>query len=181
MNLSHLPNLLSFSRVLIALVVALFASSMSGMAVFLLVLFGVFSDVIDGYLARLLSCDSNFGARMDPICDAVFVSGVTIYVLRVTGLSMGFFFVLLVRYGVIAIYHHDLYLQGHRHLTSLWTGKWSSGLVMGLLLYMVARLQGVQFYLFDAVFPLVVLACCVLQCVSWYFYYQRYRALSGTT
>ena len=176
-SIYNIPNVLSFSRALIGCLVALFFQYLSSHTVFALVVFGVISDLLDGYLARIMRCQSNFGAQLDPLCDAFFVMGLMLYVLQINHLSLVYFLVLLIRYLVISSYHYDLIQCGHDHLASLWSGKWSSGLVMACLVYYSAHNYGVVFDVVDAVFPLFFLVTGVMLMVSWYFYYQRYLHL----
>lgn len=176
-SIYNIPNLLSFSRALIGFLVALFFEYLSSPTVFVLVVFGVVSDLLDGYLARIMHCQSNFGAQLDPLCDAFFVMGLMLYVLQINHLSLVYFLVLLIRYLVIASYHYDLMQCGHDNLASLWTGKWSSGLVMACLVYYSAHNYGISFHAVDAVFPLFFMVTVVMLMVSWCFYYQRYLHL----
>ncbi|WGL15344.1 CDP-alcohol phosphatidyltransferase family protein [Microbulbifer bruguierae] len=69
----HLPNILSLSR--LALVPLIFWLSLSGANFLALLVFllGPITDLLDGYLARRFGWESDFGSRVDPIADRVFV------------------------------------------------------------------------------------------------------------
>ena len=170
----NFPNCLSLSRVFIACVILLFGYSLSPAVMAWLVLFAVISDVFDGYLARVFRCQSTFGAQLDPICDAFFVIGLIYYVLCREQLSFYYLLFLLIRYGVILLYHCDLKLNQHQNLASLWTGKWSSGLMMGCLVYYFVNQMGLSFPILDILFPFLIVVTGVMMIVSWYFYYLRY-------
>ncbi len=52
-------------------------------AFWLFYVLGGLSDMIDGFVARRLKCESDFGARLDSIADAVFLFAAAIAVVRV--------------------------------------------------------------------------------------------------
>ena len=130
--------------------------------------------VFDGYLARAFRCQSAFGAQLDPICDAFFVIGLIYYVLCREQFSFYYLLFILIRYGVILLYHSDLKLNRHQNLSSLWTGKWSSGLMMGCLVYYFTAHMGVSLPILDILFPILVVVTGLMMIISWYFYYLRY-------
>ena len=177
-SLTHLPNLLSYSRALVAVLIVLFGSSFSDGLVLSFICFAVLSDVFDGVLARVLDCQTDFGAKLDPICDGIFVMGVLYFILMREGISVFYFWALLVRYVVISWYHYELLSKGQKQLSSLWTGKWSSGLMMACFVYYFAQMSGVSLPFFDMVFPYFIGVTGVMLLVSWVFYFQRYLILS---
>jgi phosphatidylglycerophosphate synthase len=81
--LKTLPNVVSFSRVVIALVVTMLAWSHGFSYAFLLWLIGAaFTDWVDGRLARHLDVHGGFGQEFDPICDKVGIGIVGILAIR---------------------------------------------------------------------------------------------------
>lgn len=176
--LTHLPNLLSYSRVLVAVLIVLFGSSFSDGLVLSFISFAVLTDVFDGLLARVLDCQTDFGAKLDPICDGVFVMGVLHFILMREGISMFYFWALLTRYVVISWYHYELLSKGQKQLSSLWTGKWSSGLMMACFVYYFAQMSGVSVDFLDLIFPYVIGVTGAMLLISWAFYWQRYLILS---
>jgi phosphatidylglycerophosphate synthase len=176
-TLLTIPNILTSSRAVLAVWFALAAPHVSSSLVLPVLFYGVFTDLADGFLARLLRCQTEFGAKLDPWCDAVFVVGLMIYLIRVAGLGFLPLVALLVRYLVIALYHYDLLLKGHDRLASVWSGKCSSGMVMALLVYYVAYVNYVRFSLLDQCAPVVVVAAILVLLLSWYHYYMRYLRL----
>ena len=177
MTLLTIPNILTSSRAVLAVWFALVAPHVSSAMVLPLLLYGVFTDLADGFLARLLRCQTEFGAKLDPWCDAIFVVGLMIYLIRVAGLGFLPLMALLVRYLVVALYHYDLLRKGHDRLASIWSGKCSSGMVMALLVYYVAYVNHVRFSLLDQCAPAVVVMAIILLLSSWYHYYMRYLRL----
>jgi cardiolipin synthase len=72
--LRHLPNSLTFLRLLLAIPLALLIlqGDYKG-ALFVCSLAGL-SDALDGYFARRLNAHSRFGAALDPIADKVLIT-----------------------------------------------------------------------------------------------------------
>lgn len=76
--MKHLPNLITFSRVLVlALLFMLAGQTWIGAAtiVFFSALYGAISDFLDGYFARKYNAITNFGKIADAIVDKVMVLG----------------------------------------------------------------------------------------------------------
>jgi cardiolipin synthase len=72
--LLNLPNLFTFTRLVLAPFIASdILYSRYGRAIILLFIAG-FTDVIDGYLARLLHVSTQAGAYFDPIADKILLS-----------------------------------------------------------------------------------------------------------
>ena len=176
-HLINIPNLLSLSRIVIALVIVVFGPSLTPLTLSSLVIFAVASDVFDGILARVLRSQSVLGGQLDPICDAVFVLGVIYYMLMKAHCSLWYLLAISVRYAVVFSYHYDLNRIGCCHLKSLWSGKWSSGLIMGYMVYYFLYFNGIRFDWVDLFAYPVLFATGLMQVISWYFYYQRYQQL----
>ena len=178
-QLSWIPNSLSYSRALVAIIIVLFGVDLNEYTVLSLVFFAVITDIFDGFLARLLHCQTEFGAMLDPLCDGVFVMGVLCFILRKEGVSMVYFWIILIRYAVISSYHYDLLSKGQKHLCSLWSGKWSSGLMMTCFVCYFLKMSGLGFQSLDFIFPCVIAITIVMLLISWFYYYKRYLHLSS--
>jgi CDP-diacylglycerol--glycerol-3-phosphate 3-phosphatidyltransferase len=68
----NIANLVSLSRV-IAIVVALLLmhNNLANKSYIIFIVFAIFSDIFDGYIARKLGTSTAFGARMDAIADSM--------------------------------------------------------------------------------------------------------------
>ena len=78
-GLQHLPNLITLSRMaLVPVLILLLKDQRYGMALAVFVIAGV-SDALDGYLAKRLGVQSQFGAVLDPVADKLLL--VTAYVM----------------------------------------------------------------------------------------------------
>ena len=85
-SIYNIANLLSISRILatIPLIICFenFTTSISYIRFsIIIVIFIVISDVLDGYLARLSDCVTDFGKVIDPIADKVCLLVVLIYLI----------------------------------------------------------------------------------------------------
>ena len=73
------------------------------------------TDFLDGYLARILGCTSDFGALLDPIADKVFVLSVFITLMLTHHIPGWFFSIVLLRDILILIggwFYFYLKLEG---------------------------------------------------------------------
>ena len=93
-TLDRLPNLLSFSRLLLA---AGFVASGATEARVSLIGVAAATDFLDGWLARRVHATSRWGALLDPIADRVFVLTVVGTFLFTGALSTSAYFILIMR------------------------------------------------------------------------------------
>ena len=78
----NLPNFLSFARLgLLPVFLMLLAieTSAARLGTYLLGVFGLLSDVLDGYFARRLNQVTEFGKILDPLSDKIIVAALTIF------------------------------------------------------------------------------------------------------
>jgi|GEM_PF-402562 len=85
MKVKHIPNILSFSRIPLAVTLP-FLAMLENKLWFL----GVFayigiSDVFDGIIARKLKCESDFGEKLDSIGDGAYIIMAIVAVIVVMG------------------------------------------------------------------------------------------------
>jgi cardiolipin synthase len=73
MSLKLLPNFLSFLRLILVIpFVYFFYYKSFQIAIFVFVL-AALTDALDGWLARVLNCQTNFGLIIDPVADKVLI------------------------------------------------------------------------------------------------------------
>ncbi|HBG35297.1 MAG TPA: CDP-alcohol phosphatidyltransferase [Holosporales bacterium] len=72
----NLPNVISLSRLLSVPLIVLFILSRHFNLAFMCFLFAALSDALDGFLARVFSSRTTFGAYLDPIADKVLLISV---------------------------------------------------------------------------------------------------------
>ena len=78
----NIPNFFTSLNFLCGCLASYFAFKSLFEAAFLLVLIGVFFDLFDGFFARLLKVESNFGLQFDSMADLItsgFVPGIVMY------------------------------------------------------------------------------------------------------
>ena len=118
------PDLLSFYRLAAAPVAAWLALGGHREAFFIVVIVSLFTDLVDGPIARWLGQDSSFGAKLDTVADActllVGIMGVWIFEAENIGSDVLWFYVFLasyvtatgtslIKFGTLPAYH--LYLS----------------------------------------------------------------------
>ncbi len=103
----NVPNTLTLSRLVLAIVV--FACISSGHYLPALVVFAIaaLTDALDGYFARLLDQGTAIGRQLDPLIDKVIVAGAYIYLLNVPGTGV-------MPWMVTTIVIRELLIQGLR-------------------------------------------------------------------
>ncbi len=118
------PDLLSCYRLAAAPVAAWLALEGQREAFFIVIIVSLFTDLVDGPIARWLEQDSGFGAKLDTIADActllVGIMGVWIFEAENIGADVLWFYIFLasyiaagaaslIKFGALAAYH--LYLS----------------------------------------------------------------------
>ncbi len=121
-----ISNGLSFLRMLLVIPIAvLLLQPEHRMLVAGLLLFAALTDLLDGYLARIMNEVSEFGKIIDPLADKIAV-GVVCLILMVQGkVPFWFFLVAIVR--DVLIFLGGLYIRRKRGITlqSNMFGKWT--------------------------------------------------------
>ena len=74
----QIPNILTFSRALAPfIIIPTILLGKIGMAVVELIFFAI-TDFLDGRLARRFNCVTDFGIKLDAVCDKIFAFGIMI-------------------------------------------------------------------------------------------------------
>lgn len=94
-KIKNVPNIITTTRIIGSLIL-LFIEPFS-IAFFIVYVLCGLSDVVDGYIARCMRCDSNTGAALDSVADFILVAVLLIVILPVLPWS------LLVLYWIAAI------------------------------------------------------------------------------
>ncbi len=75
MTLSHLPNLITMSRIaLVPVLILVLKDRDYGVALAVFLVAGI-SDALDGFIAKRLGCVSHLGAVLDPLADKALLVG----------------------------------------------------------------------------------------------------------
>lgn len=167
-----LPNLLSLSR-LAALPVFLWSLSAPGhmgLALALLV-YAVVSDLADGYLARRLGAQSEWGRILDPLADKITAAAALLFCYFERGLPAWILILVVGRDLAILVLAPRWIARHGRIPESLWWGRLAALSVAGLALAYLFELFALQL-------PLLA-ACTILLLISSVHYALRLRAHAG--
>lgn len=121
----NLPNLLTFSRFGMALI--LFALISQELWAFCLIVFvlAAFTDWLDGYVARLQNLTSDLGRHLDPLVDKVLICGAYVFLLPLgqkAGVQPWMVTVIVARELIITSLRSFVETQGTRFGAD-WLGK----------------------------------------------------------
>jgi len=67
----HIPNIVTISRIMLSVLI-FFINPYTTLFIILYIICGL-SDIVDGFIARKLSLESDLGARLDSLADMIFV------------------------------------------------------------------------------------------------------------
>ena len=104
-NLFNLANLLSFSRILLAIPLAIFIAEIDSSSsvndvinVVVICLLIAVTDIFDGFLARSFNTVSNFGKMLDPVADKICILVLIIFLsIKLGSIFLFLFLFLLIR------------------------------------------------------------------------------------
>lgn len=71
----YIPNIITVSRILCSFLFVYFFIYDNKYIAYVLYLYSISSDFLDGYLARRWKCESFFGAAVDPLADKLCIMG----------------------------------------------------------------------------------------------------------
>ena len=67
----HIPNIVTISRIMLSVLI-FFVDPYTTLFITMYIICGI-SDIVDGFIARKLSLESDIGARLDSVADMIFV------------------------------------------------------------------------------------------------------------
>jgi len=156
-----LPNLLTASRLILAPFVAWRLALHDVEGAFWLFLVAAITDLLDGWVARLLNQKSDFGALLDPIADKVMLL-ITLSFLALTDLlPMWLLWLVLLRDAIIlagALAYRRL--TGGLKITPILSGKLTIALEFVLVSWVLAE-DGLSLGLSRGIQPLTLLTAAV--------------------
>jgi len=156
-----LPNLLTASRLILAPFVAWRLALHDVEGAFLLFVLAAVTDLLDGWVARLLDQTSDFGALLDPIADKVMLL-TTLSFLALTGLLPMWLLWLLLLRDVIILAGAIAYrrLTGGLKITPIFSGKVTIALEFVLVSWVLAQ-DSLSLGLAWGIQPLILLTSAV--------------------
>lgn len=100
---TQLPNSFSFLRIFLAFITSYNIIYENKTYTLVCLLLAGISDFLDGYLARCLNCSSNFGEKLDPIADKIFIFFTFLSFLYIGKVSIYFFLMIILRDALILL------------------------------------------------------------------------------
>ena len=73
MSIKYLPNTLSFLRLLLVIPFVFFFLSAKFKITFAIFIIAALTDALDGWIARYLNCQTQFGLIIDPLADKILI------------------------------------------------------------------------------------------------------------
>ncbi|MEN8210029.1 MAG: CDP-alcohol phosphatidyltransferase family protein, partial [Candidatus Fermentibacteria bacterium] len=99
----NIPNLISLSRIPLAFIACVFLVQKEIIPVVIVILVGVFTDVIDGSVARKTNSISDWGKIFDPLADKIAIGAFIVTLAYLGGVPLWFVILFLVRDAIIAV------------------------------------------------------------------------------
>ena len=166
MTVYHIPNIISFTRLIFSPLVFLLTYGGYTLEAGLVFVLLALSDALDGFLARILNAQTPLGKFIDPLADkALLLSGLASAMFLLKGLTdVPLFEVLLLRDITLVV--GSLLLKRYNFVPepSLW-GKATTFSVA--LLVALLYLHNTLFPVPEALMKLLARVCLVLTIVSW--------------
>lgn len=167
-------NTISFSRILVAFPVVYlhYQNDFQFNATILaLIIYGVFSDYLDGYIARKTNTISELGKMIDPVADKLCALVLFIYTVWIGWIPLWFLILAVVRDVLIMMGSYYIKKKYDKVAMAIMSGKIS---VNVLALYWIS----VFFFPESQNTHLFLMACSVtLMVISWIDYFNRYRLI----
>ena len=167
-----LANFISISRIIFSIPLLIFLDSKKLLIAFIVILFIVISDFLDGYVARKADEITNFGKLIDPVADKICMMIVAIYLIITFKLPFLLFFVILaLRDTLLIIIGIYLVFSQEEVFQSNLSGKWFMGIsTLMMALFMFYEALGIS-KLVPWVFYFI---SCFLFIISSTEYFKRY-------
>jgi phosphatidylglycerophosphate synthase len=146
-----------------------------------LILIGIiiFTDLLDGWVARKVDEITHFGKLIDPVADKVCMMMIVIFLIFKIGLPMLlFFFILAIRDIILITMGIYLMFKQNRVFASNKTGKWfiftTSLMVLSFVFYSSKSINTIYLNSLGLISYTLYFISIILFIFSSYFYFKRY-------
>ncbi|MEQ8524372.1 CDP-alcohol phosphatidyltransferase family protein [Gracilimonas sp.] len=167
-------NTISFSRILVAFPVVYLHylnDFQVNTAIIVLILYGVISDYLDGFIARKTDTISELGKMIDPVADKLCALVLFVYTVWIGWIPLWFLIFAMIRDSMIMLGSYYIKKKYDKVAMAIMSGKIS---VNVLALYWIA----VFFFPEAGSTHMFLMACSVtLMVISWIDYFNRYRLI----
>ncbi len=168
---NNLPNILSLSRIFltIPIVVCIYAgTNFSNTVAMLLVLVAIFTDVLDGLIARRMKLVTDIGKFLDPLSDKILVC--SIFITMIETIHIPFWAVILIIVRELAVTSLRSMAAPKVVLEAKLTGKWKTTLQFICILLLLSKFKIYGLYLFY----LVVILTLISGAMYFVSYFKKY-------
>lgn len=124
--MKHIPNILSFLRLLMVFVFYYFFQSANYLAALGIYVLAILTDLLDGYLARRNNWVSDLGKVLDPLADKLMLMTTLLCFYLKNWLPL-WLLILIVAKELIMIIGGTLLLKKHIVVYADWYGKFATG------------------------------------------------------
>ena len=167
-------NTISFSRILVAFPVIYLHylnDFQVNTAIIGLIVYGVISDYLDGFIARKTDTISELGKMIDPVADKLCALVLFVYTVWIGWIPLWFLIFAMIRDSMIMMGSYYIKKKYDKVAMAIMSGKIS---VNVLALYWIA----VFFFPEEESTHMFLMACSVtLMIISWIDYFNRYRLI----
>ena len=163
-----LANCISISRMVLSIPLVYYLDKNQIQIALGIILLIIFTDLIDGWVARKVNEITHFGKLIDPVADKVCMMVVVIFLVFKVGLPMLlFFFILAIRDIILITMGVYLMFKQDRVFASNKTGKWFVFITSLMMLSFILNLDSLYSY---GLYTISI----ILFLFSTYFYVKRY-------
>ena len=167
-------NTISFSRIMVAFPVVYLHylnDFQVNTAIIVLIVYGVISDYLDGFIARKTNTISELGKMIDPIADKLCALVLFVYTVWIGWIPLWFLIFAMIRDCMIMLGSYYIKKKYNKVAMAIMSGKIS---VNVLALYWIS----VFFFPEAGSVQMFLMACSVtLMVISWIDYFNRYRLI----
>ena len=171
--MKHIPNILSYFRILLIPVFIWFMRNNQGWEAALVLAFSGLTDITDGYLARRFDWISDWGKVLDPLADKM--TQLTVCIILVLKMREYWFFfaILIFKEAVMIIFGIYLFKNKIKIEGAKWFGKLFT-ILFYISMVIIVLLPGMHDKLIIALLTLTTL-CALVACYLYFPEFSKYK------
>ncbi|MBN2017191.1 MAG: CDP-alcohol phosphatidyltransferase family protein [Candidatus Cloacimonetes bacterium] len=132
------PNIVTMVRLIILPFVLVALNRQQNIQAFILILLAGFTDVLDGFLAKILHQATTIGKILDPVIDKIFTVAVLIYLYVYRGFPGWAFYIIIILELMILVGGYLLITKHHQIPSSSFYGKLAVIIIsLGMYFYII--------------------------------------------
>jgi phosphatidylglycerophosphate synthase len=174
-----IANGISISRMILSIPLVYYLDKDNIPMALILIGIIIFTDLLDGWVARKVDEITHFGKLIDPVADKVCMMMIVIFLIFKIGLPMLlFFFILAIRDIILITMGIYLMFKQNRVFASNKTGKWfiftTSLMVLSFVFYSSKSINTIYLNSLGLISYTLYFISIILFIFSSYFYFKRY-------